>query len=338
MCEAFQGASAGAVFANLPGIGKAASFLTGRTNESTVSINIANDILTSVVLDYVSKTTNNLTVTQTLVNKCNPSSYSTALSSTGCTAAAAAVNAIKQNALQLRTDASRISGSIYDTDCKDECAALSDKMKYACNDCVLGATDQVVTYNFSNSSEVLNEVMNQIKTQVGVKVEQIMKNYRDITGAVGDIVSTGSSSCMAADLQSRVNNSVNERQVQNLLNDMSAAQLVSIKGHSWYVGNLSQRLSVDFTSNMVAKRLSINKLYTDVEVQAAQSLITSNAALMDLARSIGDTVSGVVNILGETIGRVLIIAGCIAVFFMLVALLQPVVANRIASRVSAGRL
>lgn len=313
-------AGSGATFLALP-----TSLFSGRSNTQTTTLDILNQMVADIVYKQVVQLNTGANLSQFITSQCtdrsglpyNPSQ------GRGAKNAVAVVKQLSDNINDLFLAKSQTEHVNIDITNGPGFDALQASTLYATRGCMADGINQVAKISVEASANVATTVKNEVVNKIAAQIEQSLSNVRDITGDLGGILSAGSSSCIAADISNRIQTNVDVTLFQNLITSINAVQMVSLRGSSYWISNVSQTISVATVSSLVAKTLQLNKIYNDIETKAAQDLVASNAALLDFVNSIGGTVAGFANVFGEALGQILIAVGAIALLFIVFVALQP---------------
>lgn len=338
----------------------ALNWLSNRQNVMTDSTTILSMCVSNVVTNYATTCSGNSISQQAVEISCNGETVNP--DGPGCRMARAVMqdnsgNAQQQpfnveyNAIQLRLDASKISGKNYfadisactpDTLCgKWKANSVAVSQGYACEVCQTYGIKQAQHVQFTEKCNSAAKFNNLIKSNTGAQVKQLLTNIKDITGELSGLLSSGSQECISTSIQNRIN----QKDVTNLSASLSinTAFIQNVKfdspARSIYMSNVQQSTNSNTVASLVTNSGVTSDLYSDEETKAAQALLDKNASLEDLANELSSITIGLANMAGTTLGQMILLLGALAIIGALLGLIfiftNPIVGQKIRSSVAS---
>lgn len=221
-------------------------------------------------------------------------------------------------------------------------AGARDPTSFVCQACSSFNVSQKQVLSISSNCSFTDTIQNTINSQMGAAVSQELKNKESFIGEIGGVLSGGNRDCMSADLANKMTSNMNANVVTKLITNIRSAQSLSIadNSRSVFVDSVKQSINLKSLATLTSRLGIQNGLYNTDDVKAGQNLYYSNDAIDDLASSLGETITGMAEIVNSTVGKMLfVVIGLGAVAIIMFAVIMQThkgMRSRVANTVGVG--
>ncbi len=186
-----------------------------------------------------------------------------------------------------------------------------------CSNTVAINSAQSIQVTGTTTCDVENNISNDIQQSISGQISSYLKNQQDIIGQI-ESAFTSNSEALGVNIASDMNQNINTDFVQDLNQNLSANQAVTITGDSVYVANITQA----FTGSMVGT-LQVSNTVTDQLRQSAtysitQTLVNKNDTIGDLSGDFLQVIQAMSDLLETLTTDILIIIGAVLAAVVLV--------------------
>lgn len=186
-----------------------------------------------------------------------------------------------------------------------------------CQDCIVGNINQAAKITFTESCSSSSDFATSLKSQVYASINSFMKNKDDVFGSLTSIFSS--------DIE-KTSNAYSDHVVNKYMTDlktiveseMKVTQSIKIgnpdgANQSYYINNISQTMTANGVLNSISKNNFVNSLTTQQQIDETLKQYHKNDTTGDIAGDISKTITGLADIFGSVVGKVIIIIATLLV-------------------------
>ena len=207
------------------------------------------------------------------------------------------------------TTAPSVQGSI-DTDYQNVINEFVACGKSACKACVVENVSQSTVIQSVINCAAVSDIKNTISQQLTAQITQQLVNNQDMLAPLATMLGGGTTNDVIANINNRITALISTSVIQNITQQISNSQVITIEGASVNVTGQTQQSAFNSVMTYLGQTNIFNNILQQSQWDILQALINEQSTIDSLGNTIVKTVGYLSQLLTNVVGRV--------VFFVLI--------------------